>query len=1613
MSALTFPWWDSLKHGGLLLSPSRLTENFPESIPALPDSVLQNLRKGMLALDAGKADAEAQMLSVVLGQVAGLDAAGTWLKGPEVERIWSCKALSGESLKPRWVWQQTEPGAGVLPVLVDASVQRLGIGKGRRACSRAVEWLRGTGHKVALITNLKQWRLVWAGLDVDAWVEWDSEQWLVEGGAGLPLMGLAILLGPDSLCANKGSICPLLYAIQESRKGQAELSAELGERVRGAVELLIQKHSTALSALDAEVTPRHIYLSATRMVMRMVVGLFAEARDLLPRDNLVYHSAYGLQGLREALERSGSGNAIERLKHRYSAWPRVIALFRLIHAGSSHEALPIPRYGGDLFAPGNPHSTDPQSRALAALEYPANAPADAVVLRMLDLLCRSRVKVRQGKGSTWVSAPVDFSDLSSEYIGILYEGLLDYELRVASSADPVVFLGLGNEPALNLSVLEAMDDKALRALVENMKASKASPGEEESEEEESAEVAEDASEDESTEEDNSEALPESEDDDAVRTTRERAVAWAEKAVVAGKLAKKPKGKKGNVQDEVRSAAQKLIRRIVLPREWFLVRWGGTRKGAGTFYTRPQLAVPTVQRTLRPLAYTQNIDQTWTPKKPEEILSLKVCDPAMGSGSFPVAALRFLTDALYQSLHVHNRLQSEPTKTLITLAEGKPGEDSLREEILPCRPDADDFEPRLRARLKRYVVEDCLYGVDYDPLAVELARLALWIETMDRDLPFEFLDHKIKCGNSLVGCWLANFHHYPAMAWQREGGDGAKGPWTNQIKTLRTGEVTRQLVNTITGQLATQDTASQADPMQVHQEALKVLRKMHRMPVHQSEERARYYQEKILANPVIADLKRTLDTWCAIWFWPLAKLDSAPMPKDFLHLNTEQQSTLQSVVRQYRFFHWELEFPDVFSGEGSGFDGMIGNPPWETLQPVSKEFFSNIDPLYRSYGNQEAKLKQEEMFAQNPTIKVDYEDYVAGFKAYSNWVKNAVSPFGDGRITETTFSLGKGKTSVELHEIWRRKRKEYANKSLKKFQSAEVFQYQGDGKPYTYKLFMELSLQFLKPDGFVGMIIPSGIYSDNGSSALRKEFLNKNRWHWIFSFENKKKIFDIHRSFKFCPVIVQKGGNTEVIQTAFMRHNLEDWEQAERVAVPYARAQVEKFSPYSLSILEIRGLQDIEVLDTIYSNSVLLGDQGPDGWGIKYAQGDFNMTSDSKLFPPRPKWEEKGYKPDQFGRWIGPDGDVALPLYEGRMVGQFDFSQKGWVSGKGRTAVWREIPWENKVIEPQYLMAKNDFAQSGLMLSPKVGQMRVGSATNARTMVCSYLSYFPCGDVVATLHMQSIPKALALTALMNSLVFDWAARKRIGGLHIDQHVIVVMALPSFESISYAKHLIRITAQISIPNNIFAREWLAIKSYFDKYPRPLKTLWAVTRSERARLMAMLEAISYSTFGLKLEDVKVVLDECDYSVVSAVQSNFDPKGFWRVDKDRPPELRHTVLSLVAFQDLQYMIAANGGDREKGIEAFCNQNNGEGWMLPETLCLADYGLGHDDRAKVPQPVASVLGPRFYDWQLEQSVEESWVECERLAREMENGVVATPAPVPVKAENKGKKGDVVQGNLF
>jgi hypothetical protein len=174
-------------------------------------------------------------------------------------------------------------------------------------------------------------------------------------------------------------------------------------------------------------------------------------------------------------------------------------------------------------------------------------------------------------------------------------------------------------------------------------------------------------------------------------------------------------------------------------------------------------------------------------------------------------------------------------------------------------------------------------------------------------------------------------------------------------------------------------------------------------------------------------------------------------------------------------------------------------------------------------------------------------------------------------------------------------------------------------------------------------------------------------------------------------------------------------------------------------------------------------------------------------------------------------------------------------------------------------------------------------------------------------------------------------------------------------------------------------------------------------------MLDAVVAALYGLDRDDFAWILKDCDHPTAKTTHKAFcrqlDPKGFWRVDKTEDPELRHTVLSLAAFDDLTAAIAAAGGDRDagavqEGIRAFCDQHDGDGWLLPETLCLADLGLtrtvdvgAYDDRARTPQPVRSRLGERFLDWQLAQSVEESWAECERHAKAILEGTPAPAAP--------------------
>ena len=1008
--------------------------------------------------------------------------------------------------------------------------RRLGVGRGRRVVSRVLGWLRAGGDHLALVTNGRQWRLEFAGLDYEAWCEWDIDLWFEEGELSPQVSALRTLLSPGLWTPPaEDAAPPLLQAIRDTRKGQAELSEVLGERVREAVEILIRGHGEALSALVegpgedlaeyqeylADVagvsldetppgeddpppvaTPQDIYRAACRVAMRLVVILFAESRELLPRDNALYHASYGLNGLLEGLEREAARGGA--LASSFAAWPRVLALFRLVREGSHHPDLPVTAYGGDLFAPGASDGAEGLGQALFVFEnacFEGEALPDRDVHEMLKLLTRTTIRIRQGRGGTRAAVPVDFSDLSSEYIGILYEGLLDYELKTAPPGDPVIFLAVGDQPALPLSRLEAMEDRALKTLFERFKDS-SSAADDVPEGEEGGDASSEAPDpggeeggdpggpadvdlfdeseagaaDEARDSDLEDAAPDTHPacSDERQRSRTRAEGWARRAAEVAGLVRKPRGRdtperRLAFQSRVGARARQLVARVVLPGEWYLVRWGGTRKGSGSFYTRPGLAVPTVQRTLRPLAFdppagtdgTPDRDAppaSWSPKRPEEILALTVCDPACGSGTFPLAALRFLTDSLYASLQHHERIEPDGERSLVRLlglrgeaddgegarldeprpqdGEGREaGADSrLGDELIPCPPDDERFEPRLKAVLRRHVVERCIYAVDLDPLAVELCRLSLWIETMDRTLPFGFLDHKVKCGNALVGAWFDQFRHYPVMAWKnREGGDKnhtngvhfEKEARTKTIKAFVKDRLTPDLRLLLQGRDLFQEDLLE-ESVTVHDDALAVLAEMHALPVQDAGERARIYRERLLGSPAWRSLKRAMDLWCACWFWPADEIERAPLPRTFAESPPETRAVADRIAAEMRFFHWELEFPDVFREAGSGFDAILGNPPWDIAKPVSKEFFSNLDPLYRSYGKQEALQKQRDYFAAAP-VERDWLDYGARFRAQSNFTSYAATPFGDPEENDKSqdrFTVVRGNGNLDLHHRWR-------------------------------------------------------------------------------------------------------------------------------------------------------------------------------------------------------------------------------------------------------------------------------------------------------------------------------------------------------------------------------------------------------------------------------------------------------------------------------------------------------------------------------------------------------------------------------------------------------------------
>lgn len=759
----------------------------------------------------------------------------------------------------------------------EQSLDKPVVGKHWKAtpATRMMELLHGANVPLGLVTNGEHWMLVYAPRgETTGYASWYGSLWLDEP---ITLRAFHSLLGVRRFFGVAAD-STLLALLKESANDQQEVTDQLGYQVREAVEVLVQ----SFDALDKEsnrtllkgIKPASLYDSALTVMMRLVFLFSAEERGLLHLGKPLYDDNYAVSTLQEQLQEVADRYGEEVLERRYDAWARLLATFRAVHGGIQHQDLLMQAYGGSLFDP----DRYPFLEGRAAGSHWRSAPAEPlsvnnrVVLHLLNSLQRLRTKV--GAGTTAETRRVSFRALGVEQIGHVYEGLLDH---TAFRADEVM-LGIrgtrSKEPEIALATLESLMAQGEDKLIEHLK-------------EETG----------------------------------RSVSALRKELNNGDLLDEHKLLIACDQDEAVLARLRpfagLIRDDSFDRPWVVlpgsvfVTAGTARRSTGTHYTPPSLTEPIVQHTLEPLVYVGPAEglpkEQWKLKSPKEILDLKVCDMAMGSGAFLVQACRYLAERLVEAWE--NEEKTHPGQVLIT-PDGKFSEGSPSERLVPT-------EAAERIAIARRVVADrCLYGVDINPMAVEMAKLSMWLITVDANRPFTFLDHAFKCGDSLLG--ITSLEQLENFSLRPGGGKQQVFATLNLWRHIEEAKKKREMLEVMPSDTPEQIAAKAA----LYAEAEEAVAKLSAtadvlVAVELTGLKGKSYETKREA---------TADQMMAYW------------AQGFSELATFARQNLGA----RKCFHWSLAFPEIM--ECGGFHAFVGNPPFVGGQKIT----GTLGTDYRDY-----------------------------------------------------------------------------------------------------------------------------------------------------------------------------------------------------------------------------------------------------------------------------------------------------------------------------------------------------------------------------------------------------------------------------------------------------------------------------------------------------------------------------------------------------------------------------------------------------------------------------------------------------------------------------------------
>jgi hypothetical protein len=872
-------WLGLLERSGPFLTVPVLAQTWPAGLDPVPAGTMEETRPAFAAWAENPAGGQRAWITFVLSEM--LEWGDSLAQGPDLPDGYSVMIPEhATSVRADFAFRAPDGAMRLLGMVLPpgmAPTARVPGGWAASPADRLAILLRRHEVELGLATDGRWWALVWAPAEgVTSTTVWDGALWMEERET---LAAFRCLLERRRfLGVSDAETLPALLAAGLDQ--QEEITETLGRQVREAVEMLVEAIGRAgrqggpAERLLADIEPDEVYHAAVTVMMRLLFLLFAEEKLLLPADSELYAESYSAGRLVDSLREEANLDGEETLEHRTAAWQRLLSVFRAVHRGIGHDQLRIPAYGGVVFDPDQHPWLEGRGEGS---EGDTVLPIDdRTVLHALEALQYVRIGDERRR--------LTFRTLDVEEIGYVYEGLLGYD--AVQAMEPVVGLvgKAGEEAEMSLSELEVIASD-VGELAERMGISETRIGR---------------------------LL--AEPDDLHREQLLRIACSGDDALLQG-----VRPFASLLRPDLRGLP------VIIPAGGLYATVSPRRRLSGTHYTPRDLAEKVVVRALEPLVYSPGPLETddraeWRRRSSEEILGLKVVDIAMGSGAFLVAACRYLAGKLIEAW-----ADQGDVRAVVHL---------IGDQDLPIDPESDPVVIDAR----RQVIEHCLYGGDINDMAVEMAKLSLWLVSLSRERPFSFLDDRLTCGDSLLGLTsfdqLRTLHLDPDKA-RRRAGERGFDIWgdvkarLDAVEGLRRDIAARPLVDVRDAEIKKRllETAQvKARPLAVLADAI-VGVAMASAGGHGDLEEGLLRLAQA-ARGVLADGDEAND---AAGLLEVAESAAYQLNTDRPEGAFERKPT-----------HWPLVFPEVF--EGGGFDAVIGNPPFLGGQKLTGAF----GVAYREY-----------------------------------------------------------------------------------------------------------------------------------------------------------------------------------------------------------------------------------------------------------------------------------------------------------------------------------------------------------------------------------------------------------------------------------------------------------------------------------------------------------------------------------------------------------------------------------------------------------------------------------------------------------------------------------------